>query len=377
MADISDDNLFDMGKYKKKKFPLGSVLITLFLVLALPVIVVLTRQQQDIRQRAAPPGNRTATINAVPSAGTFFVDQQFSVSIVIDGGGQLFNAAQANVSISTNLVVDSLTIVPQASGGCNFTFANQNKTPKVTSLNFAGAILGGSSSNCTLYTVVLHATTTGTATFTIAQANVKAYSNSSEIFLSSLNGSYTIQPAATPTPTPIPPTATPTATPTPIPPTNTPTPTPTGPPVTPTPTPPVPIPGIDVQPADTYQTSVTLTGTKDLSIVLVYVNGSSTGVTYPTTTTWQHFVNLTLGINTITVFGQDNSGNFSANNNISINSHREADINGDTFVDLTDVSIFGTDWENAGPLNNPLSDIDGDGLVDLTDFSILARNYGT
>ncbi len=56
--------------------------------------------------------------------------------------------------------------------------------------------------------------------------------------------------------------------------------------------------------------------------------------------------------------------------------HKLADINGDGLVDLTDLSMFATDWENTGSLNHILSDMNADGVIDLEDFSILARQYG-
>jgi hypothetical protein len=56
------------------------------------------------------------------------------------------------------------------------------------------------------------------------------------------------------------------------------------------------------------------------------------------------------------------------------------DINGDGTVDLTDFSIFasdfGKDTGQGAVLNSPYSDMNCDGKVDLTDFSIFASQYG-
>lgn len=362
-------------KYKNFNNPIkfGSSIITLILILALPITILMVRQQQDVRQQAAPPATKTATININPSTLTVPVGGQFTVSLVIDGGGQEFNASQAKVTVSNNMSINSLTITPSGSGGCNFTFANANKTPKVSNPSFAGAILKGLSANCTLYTMVLQTVSSGTATIDISKASVKLQSNSGEIFLSAQNGIYNIIPATTPTPTGAPTsTPTPTAVPTTIP-TLTPT---TAPSPIPTPTPIVLLPPtIDSQPSDTYQTLISLSGTKMAELTGIFVNGSTVGVAYPTSTTWQYPALLSIGANIFTINGRDSSGSTSPSNNITINHHKLGDIDGDNIVGLTDLSIFSLDWENTGTLNNQLSDMDNDGIVDLTDFSILARVY--
>src|SRR5947209_20054927 len=82
------------------------------------------------------------TIKVSPGNGTYA--NSFTINMVIDGGGQSFNAAQAAIKLSQNLAVKDITL-----GNCNFSFI---KTPSVDDLSFSGAILGGSVSNCTLYT---------------------------------------------------------------------------------------------------------------------------------------------------------------------------------------------------------------------------------
>ncbi len=349
-----------------------SLIVTLVLIISVPVTILLVFHEQDIRQRAA--SNKTATINITPASGAFPIGQLFSVNLVIDGGGQTFNAAQANVSVSGNLSVQSLTLTPPESGGCNFTFVNQNKTPTAASPSFAGGILNSFSAQCTLYTLTLSGTTTGPATIDIAQGSIKGYENHGEILLSVQNGSYNIEVISTPTPT-----GAPTATPTPIVPTATPTSAPSATPAfTPTPTSTLlPAPIFDPQLSDTYLSSFFITGTKSTVITEVWVNSSSTGVTYPSETTWQYPAVLGIGPNTFSAYGKDSAGNISGTSSIVINRHRDGDINGDNVIDLTDLSIFGSDWEKTGSFNNLLSDMNIDGVVDLTDFSILAKAYGT
>lgn len=494
------------------------VILLLVVVVSLPVIYLVTSKPVNTKQSAATIGP-SATINIAPPTGSVAPNTQFSVDVVLDGGGQAFNAAQATVNISSNLTLQAVTITPVDSGGCNFTFANQSSTPSVSNPSFAGAILNGSSTHCTLYTLKLLVNgSSGNGSVSITNGQVKSSVDHSEIFLSSQNGSYTISStpptpiaqsvlslspiennvtagatfpvevrvntngqtvnalqtdisyptnllsvvsisntngdfgveaqktdtngtislaygsitprsgdllvvtitftakssgtanvmfanpsvisdvsntdvlknsvngtylisgsALTPTPTAVPTVPVTTPTPTRIPPTPTPTtvqPTPTTPVVlTPTSIPTLSL-AISTQPTHTYKSSLLLWGTKSSNTTTVLVNNSSNGISYPSSTTWQVQVQLAQGANTYSVVGKDSNGNSSAIQSITINLHRVGDINGDNVIDITDLSIFGVDWQNSGSLNNLLSDMNGDNKVDLTDFSIMASAYG-
>lgn len=346
------------------KFYRFSFIIMILIVVATPII---TTQRFTLFNFAS--SNKTAIITVSPSSGTYNIGDQITVNLIVDGGGQTFNAARANIAASTNLTIQSLSVPDPSTGGCGFVFPNKASTPSVTNLSFAGAILNGSSPRCIAYTLTLVANTTGVGTITVQNGSVKAYADSSEIFLSAQSGTYSL--GITPTPTTIP-----SPTPTPI----IPTPTPTTPPqATPTPTPttsPVQTPTINSVPTDTYQSALILSGTKTIDISSVYINNSTTGVTYPTTTTWQYATTLALGGNAFSVYGINSSGVKSNPSSITVTLHKLADINGDGVVDLTDLSMFGSDFDNTGTLNYALSDMNGDGIVDLTDFSIIAKAYG-
>lgn len=373
VREIRSGNLFDrVKKFSSTPF-FVPVLFLLFLILTVPVISFVTSKPVDIRQRAQ--GTQTATINITPSGGPITLGQTFSVDLVIDGGGQTFNAAQADISISSNLTVQSLTITPAGQGGCNFIFVNQQKTPTVTSPSFAAAQLSGSVARCTLFTMTLLANATGTGTINLSNASVISQPGHEKILLSYTNGLYQINPVPTPT-TIVSPTPTPTTLPTPTP-TSLPTATPTA---IPSPTPTTAIlqpPTIDQSNVKTYDTSITLTGTKSQTTVLVFVNGSSSGVTYPTSTAWTYPAALVLGANNFSVYGQDSSGTKSSPVGTTVTVDRVGDITGDNVIDLTDLSIFGTDWDKTSGFNDPLSDMNSDGVVDLVDFSIIAAAYGT
>jgi hypothetical protein len=121
---------------------------------------------------------------------------------------------------------------------------------------------------------------------------------------------------------------------------------------------------------------MTLQGARDATLTSIYVNNSTTGLIYPSTTTWEASVTLTLGLNTFTIYGRDATNNQSSSASVNITQHRLADINGDTFIDLTDISLFSADWRKTTNFNNALSDMNNDSSVDLTDFSIIAKQYG-
>ena len=163
---------------------------------------------------------------------------------------------------------------------------------------------------------------------------------------------------ATPTPTVTP---TPTATPTPLP--------------TATPTP-ATAPSVTTVQTNTYNNILALSGTKTAAITAVYINGTANGVSYPTSTTWQSSMNLAYGNNVVSIYGKNASNQQTATNTITINRHKLADINGDDAIDLTDVSLFGADWQKTNNFISEFSDMNGDAIINLTDFSILAKQYG-
>lgn len=301
----------------------------------------------------------TATINASPVSGTLIINSPTTVTVTVNGGGQAFNAAQATVATSSNLTVTNLT-----NGNCNFTYT---QTPTAADPSFAGAVLGSSSNSCTVYTLTVQPNAGGTGTISFSAGSVKAFANTAEILSGVQNGSYTLA-APTSTPTPVL-TATPTPTVTPTP-TATPTPLPTA-----TPTP-ATAPSVTTVQTNTYNNILALSGTKTAAITAVYINGTANGVSYPTSTTWQSSMNLAYGNNVVSIYGKNASNQQTATNTITINRHKLADINGDDAIDLTDVSLFGADWQKTNNFISEFSDMNGDAIINLTDFSILAKQYG-
>src|SRR3989344_4803896 len=72
------------------------IIAILFILIAIPLTVYLARQQQDIRQRAAP----VTTLAFQPSQVTVSQGEEFDLDIVINTGANLVTAAEIHLSFS-------------------------------------------------------------------------------------------------------------------------------------------------------------------------------------------------------------------------------------------------------------------------------------
>ncbi len=129
-----------------------------------------------------------------PYTANVTVGLPYTVDVKVNSGGLAFNAAQATVTVSSNLTVTG--IKSPSSNSCNFDFT---QAPTTSNPSFAGGIYGISSTGCTAYTMVLTPTSSGTGTITFTNVSIKSYSDSSEILTGVQNGSFTINAIPTPT----------------------------------------------------------------------------------------------------------------------------------------------------------------------------------
>ncbi|SRR5260221_672302 len=116
--------------------------------------------------------------------GEYQTGQVFDIRVTLDGGGTPLNAAKASVIISQSLRVQSVTL-----GDCGFAFV---LTPTQTDPSFAGVILGGSTTSCTVYTLTLQAIQPGVGSITFINGSIKSYKGASETLSLSKNGVYTL-----------------------------------------------------------------------------------------------------------------------------------------------------------------------------------------
>ena len=131
----------------------------------------------------------SSTIAASPDTGSY--SAPFTVSLIIDGHGDKFNAAQATVTLSPALAIKDLTL-----GDCNFSFL---KTPTVQNPSFAGVILSTYATKCTAYSVTLVPTAKGQGSITLSKTSVRRYGDAANVLSATTNGSYTLT-AALPAP---------------------------------------------------------------------------------------------------------------------------------------------------------------------------------
>ena len=126
----------------------------------------------------------SATMSINPGTGSYSVGEAFSVDLVIDGKGDAFNAAKATIEVSQALQINDVIL-----GDCNFSFIT---TPTTSNPSFVGAILGGSSQRCTVYTLTVTPATLGSGIITLSDASIKKHGNAAEILQSVQNGTYTL-----------------------------------------------------------------------------------------------------------------------------------------------------------------------------------------
>ncbi len=165
----------------------GATIISILVLIAIPVTVLLTSKQQDIRQRASNV-NKTAVISISPSTGTFKINQEFSVNLEVNGGSQALDSVKANVAVSPNLKIISLSVTPSSSNGCSFTFPNEQNAPSINNPSFEGILPTTPTTSCTLYTMTLLPTTTGEASITISNAEATSPNSANENVIENVMG---------------------------------------------------------------------------------------------------------------------------------------------------------------------------------------------
>lgn len=122
------------------------------------------------------------TIAATPATGAF--KTAYQVHVVINGNGDVFNAAEAVASVSANLTVQDVVL-----GDCNFSYISP---PSTSNLSFQGVALGKSLKKCTVYTATLVPKAQGAGSLTLSSASVKRYGDAANVLASVQGGSYTL-----------------------------------------------------------------------------------------------------------------------------------------------------------------------------------------
>ncbi len=273
----------------------------------------------------------SATLSVSPSSRSVTVGVPFTVDVIARSHKRTFNAFQADAAVSSNLTVSG--IYTPTSNPCNLQYT---KSPSTSDPSFVGALFHGETNDCKVYRIALTPTATGSGTLSFTNATSSAYVNGAGIATTVENGTFTISAAPT-------------------------TPTLSGSLISVT------------SPLLTYLENFTLKGTKDSLITHVTVNATESGSVYPTSTTWEHPVTLSVGDNSFDVVGTNDAAEATPTLTFAVNRHTLGDINGDGNIDIVDASLFAVDWGKTSGLTYALSDMNNDGVVNLTDLSILAK----
>lgn len=122
----------------------------------------------------------------------------------------------------------------------------------------------------------------------------------------------------------------------------------------------------------TYTTPFLLYGGKDTDADTVKVNGSSTGMTYPTGSTWRDSVALSYGLNTFVIEAFDGTAD-SGELTYEIYRRLIGDVNEDDTVNDYDLSKLVRLWGD----DDREGDFNEDGTVDDYDFSMMVARWGT
>lgn len=120
-----------------------------------------------------------------------------------------------------------------------------------------------------------------------------------------------------------------------------------------------------------YTSQTRLDGAKDTGVTSVEVNGTTVGVTYPTTASWLKTLHpLVLGPNAIRITGITGSTR-GQSQDYTLTRKAPGDINGDGRVDDFDLSLLVSKWNK----NDCQADFNRDSRIDDFDLSILVSAW--
>src|SRR5262249_34254403 len=131
-----------------------------------------------------------------PNSGKRLVGATFDVELVIAARAQ-FVSAQAVVTVSPNMVVQSVSDPPSTHGPCNFTTYALRPSPANPS--FSGSFEDGQGAmECTVYTMTLRVISSGNGVIQLSGESISAAADGHELFGGAANGTYTLYGAVAP-----------------------------------------------------------------------------------------------------------------------------------------------------------------------------------
>jgi hypothetical protein len=326
MLSIDTSYLTSVKKFKSSQKYLPHVLSVFILAGALIAGLVLVRQPQEIREKAAP----ATSLSFSPGTQSVAVGSNFTTTVVMNTGTN--QVTGVDISLTFNPSSLSITSVTQGAGISVFDSTIRNTIDNTAGkilyssyvLDKTKAVLGTNLVVLTISGQVKAGTTAGSYPIAFASdTSIAGVGEGQNVLTSKVDGSITAF-VPTPTFTPTPSfTITPTFTSTPSP-TKTPTPSFTS---TPTPTK-TPTPTFTSTPIPTATPTATKTPTP-------------TFTSTPTPTL----------------------------------APKLGDVNGDRIVNITDIGLI-VDVYGSQPATDPRADLNKDGKVNIVDIGIVIDNYG-
>lgn len=126
-----------------------------------------------------------------------------------------------------------------------------------------------------------------------------------------------------------------------------------------------------------YEIDQQVSGSKNANTIAYLGNIAIPGAGLGSTGWTVNFNDLASGVNNYTVDYKDANGTTVASKSITIEIHKAGDINGDNNIDVQDLSIFASYWNQINP-EEPLANLTGvvGHAIDVQDLSILAGYWG-
>lgn len=123
----------------------------------------------------------------------------------------------------------------------------------------------------------------------------------------------------------------------------------------------------------TYRSHIKIAGTKETGVVTYF---GTTAISGTGPSSWSYEFDTPVGVNDYYVYYKDSANSVIAQKKITIDRRKVGDVNGDSKVDLLDVSSMSDTWgltvkDDASINLNP----DTDNVVDLLDLSLLANSF--
>lgn len=122
---------------------------------------------------------------------------------------------------------------------------------------------------------------------------------------------------------------------------------------------------------NTFDSTINLSGGKNTAC-RAYFN--STLIADIGSSSWSYSYNPGFGISDDYIHYKDQYGNQLSRKHIFVDRHKAGDINGDLSINIIDLSILASNWEQNGSGHN-FVDLNRDGTVNIIDLSILASNW--